>query len=162
MCVVKCMIMRVINLGTFQPPNRTINSSRSPSGPVAQHTGWPCVSACHISRIAMVYIRELDQPLRSPKKDITHAGQPKAIANAARIVQPLPYPNLAYMAGAKSGKPKPARERRQDTAASADAACSVKLSTTYVWMLWKFRIIPAPTHAMPWHNMISTGQKLAN
>ncbi len=51
----------------------------------------------------------------------THAGQPIAIANAARIVSPLSKPSFTYIAGAKpeSGKPNPASERRQETAASA-------------------------------------------
>ena len=42
-----------------------------------------------------------------------------ANATAARTVLPTPYPSLAYIAGAKSGKPNPAIERRKETAASA-------------------------------------------
>lgn len=76
------------------------------------------------------------------------------------------------MAGAKRGKPKPARERRKETAASAaemkiyqppkraldcieklvvpDAACRVNASMTYVWMVWNERIRPAPVNAIPY------------
>ena len=90
-------------------------------------------------------------PLRLKKDNrSTYAGHPKVMATAARILFPFPYPKSLYMTGANSGNPNPARERRHDTAASADAAWRVKLSTTYVWMAWKLRIIPEPTHAMPW------------
>ena len=49
----------------------------------------------------------------------TYAGIPIAAANAAKIVLPFPYPNALYIAGANNGNPKPARERKHDTAASA-------------------------------------------
>ncbi len=49
----------------------------------------------------------------------THAGVPTPKQNAAKIVSPLPYPSASYMYGAKSGKPNPASERKQDTAARA-------------------------------------------
>ena len=51
--------------------------------------------------------------------DTTYEGMPTAMAKAARIVSPLPYPRALYSAGAKSGNPKPARERRNATAAKA-------------------------------------------
>lgn len=65
----------------------------------------------------------------------THAGQPRTIATTAKIVLPFPYPSLLNISGANSGKPNPAALLKNDTAAIADAACSVKLSTTYVCML---------------------------
>lgn len=71
------------------------------------------------------------------------------MATAARIESPLPYPSALYIAGANSGKPKPAHDRQNVTAASAEAACKVNASMTYVWMHWKLRIVPAPTSAMP-------------
>lgn len=71
------------------------------------------------------------------------------MATTPKIESPLPYPSEAYIAGANSGNPKPAHDRRKVTAASADAACSVNASMTYVWMAWKLRIVPAPTKAMP-------------
>jgi len=71
------------------------------------------------------------------------------MATTAKTVLPIPYPSALYMAGAKSGKPNPATERKQDTAASAtyniinrmrgnniqwrnipDAACKVNASIT--------------------------------
>lgn len=80
---------------------------------------------------------------------MTYAGHPITIATQARIVLPLPYPKVSYMLGAKRGKPKPARDRRHDTAASADAAWRVKESKMYICIAWKFRITPIPTNAMP-------------
>jgi hypothetical protein len=77
------------------------------------------------------------------------AGHPITSAKPASSVSPHPYPSALYIAGANSGKPNPARLRRQDTAARALAACSVKASMTYVWMPWKLRMMPAPTRAMP-------------
>jgi hypothetical protein len=47
------------------------------------------------------------------------AGQPTTIENPASRVEPPPYPRALYIAGAKSGKPKPAKERKHDTAANA-------------------------------------------
>lgn len=44
------------------------------------------------------------------------------IATAPRIESPLPYPSALYIVGANSGKPNPAHERRNVTAASAAAA----------------------------------------
>ena len=41
------------------------------------------------------------------------------IAMAARILSPLPYPSLLYIVGANNGKPKPANERKNETAARA-------------------------------------------
>ena len=41
------------------------------------------------------------------------------IATAPRIESPTPYPSALYIVGANSGKPKPAHERRNVTAASA-------------------------------------------
>ena len=35
------------------------------------------------------------------------------------MVSPFPYPSALYIAGEKSGKPKPAKERRHETAARA-------------------------------------------
>lgn len=81
--------------------------------------------------------------------EITHAGQPITIATQARIVLPFPYPKLWNMLGAKRGKPKPARDRRHDTAASADAEWRVKESKMYICIDWKFRITPIPTNAIP-------------
>ena len=49
----------------------------------------------------------------------THAGQPKPIARQASTVFPFPYPSFSYKGGANSGKPKPAIDRRNDTAARA-------------------------------------------
>lgn len=49
----------------------------------------------------------------------THAGHPRPMARHARMVSPFPYPSFAYIAGANRGKPKPARERRNETAARA-------------------------------------------
>ncbi len=103
------------------------------------------------------------------------------MATAARIVSPFPKPRALYIAGAKSGKPKPATERRNETAARAtrarqwvglraegrgecvygagngdmeggdapDAACKLKVSTTYILIDWKFRMMPAPMSAAP-------------
>jgi hypothetical protein len=42
------------------------------------------------------------------------------IATTARIVLPFPNPSVAYIAGANKGNPKPASDRRQETAASAE------------------------------------------
>lgn len=81
---------------------------------------------------------------------VTHAGHPTTIATQARMVFPFPYPSAAYIAGAKSGNPKPHIERRKATAARAEAAWRVKVSMTYVWIDWKFKITPAPTRAIPW------------
>ena len=52
----------------------------------------------------------------------TYAGHPTTIDTPARSVFPHPYPSLPYIAGANSGNPKPANERRKIVAASADAA----------------------------------------
>lgn len=104
------------------------------------------------------------------------------MATAARIVSPFPNPSALYISGAKRGNPKPATERRKETAASAvckkkaisgwftlpwsrggrgkerekekervvpDAACKLNVSTTYIWIDWKFRMIPAPMRAVP-------------
>ena len=60
----------------------------------------------------------------------TPAGHPTPIANAASIVSPFPYPSASYIVGANSGNPNPAHDRRNETAARAEAACSVKASTT--------------------------------
>ena len=49
----------------------------------------------------------------------TYAGHPSTIATHARIVLPIPYPSLLNIAGAKRGKPKPASDRKHETAASA-------------------------------------------
>ena len=49
----------------------------------------------------------------------THAGQPMTMATAASTVSPLPNPSAEYIAGANSGNPQPASERKQDTAAIA-------------------------------------------
>ena len=49
----------------------------------------------------------------------TYAGQPTTTATAARIVFPTPYPSALYMAGAKSGKAKPAMDLKNETAARA-------------------------------------------
>ena len=49
----------------------------------------------------------------------THAGHPTAMANAARMVSPFPYPSALYMGGAKSGKPNPVTDRRKFAAARA-------------------------------------------
>ena len=57
-------------------------------------------------------------------KKMTYEGIPTTIAKHARIVSPLPYPSALYIAGANSGKPKPARERRNVTAASAKNAAT--------------------------------------
>ena len=40
-------------------------------------------------------------------------------AMAASIVFATPYPSASYIAGAKSGKPKPASDRKKVTAARA-------------------------------------------
>ena len=37
----------------------------------------------------------------------------------ANTVHPFPYPSASNIAGANRGKPKPAKDRRHDTAASA-------------------------------------------
>ena len=91
-------------------------------------------------------------PLRifSPYFQNSHgAGQPNRIATPANTVFALPHPKLAYIAGANSGNPKPAKERKAETAASADAAYSVNVSITYAWMDWVMRIEAAPTKNMP-------------
>ena len=49
----------------------------------------------------------------------THAGQPITNATTARRVSPPPNPSALYIAGANKGNPKPASDRRQETAASA-------------------------------------------
>ena len=72
------------------------------------------------------------------------------------------------MYGAKSGKPKPAKERKQDTAARAGYSTSIsgllsesvaigvpeaayrgKESITYAWRPWNAAAVPAPTRANP-------------
>ena len=101
-----------------------------------------------------------------------YAGMPITIAAHAKIVFPFPYPRALYIAGANSGKPKPAIERKNVVEASAieqamllqsrsneltkyggvylpDAAYNVKESMTYIWIPWKLRIMPPPTMAMP-------------
>ena len=40
-------------------------------------------------------------------------------ATTASMVSPLPNPSALYIAGANNGKPKPQRERKNATAASA-------------------------------------------
>ena len=50
----------------------------------------------------------------------TYEGTPTAMAKHARIVSPLPYPSALYIAGANSGKPNPASERRKVAAARAN------------------------------------------
>lgn len=50
---------------------------------------------------------------------MTHAGHPSPMERQAKIVFPRPYPSLWNIAGANSGKPKPASERRKETAARA-------------------------------------------
>lgn len=57
-----------------------------------------------------------------PHKEWTYAGTPTAMAKHARIVSPFPYPSALYIAGAKSGKQKPAIERKKARAASAAIA----------------------------------------
>ena len=49
----------------------------------------------------------------------TYAGQPTKIATNASKVSPHPTPRAAYIAGANSGKPKPAMERKNVVEASA-------------------------------------------
>jgi hypothetical protein len=46
------------------------------------------------------------------------AGQPNTIAKPASREDPPPYPRAVYMAGANNGKPKPASERKHETAAN--------------------------------------------
>lgn len=77
-------------------------------------------SSSRIARTPTSYT-PISEPLVSAvsSKNSTHAGQPTATANAARIVFPFPYPRAANIAGAKSGKPKPARDRKNETAARA-------------------------------------------
>ena len=53
------------------------------------------------------------------------------------------------IAGAKSGNPKPAKDRQHTMAAMADAAYNLKASTVYVWILRKVRMIPAPSNKRP-------------
>lgn len=55
-------------------------------------------------------------------------------ANAARMVFPFPYPSALYIAGANSGKPKPASERRHDTAANANHTAQTKKRVSRVHM----------------------------
>jgi len=55
-------------------------------------------------------------------------GTPIANANTAKIVFPFPYPNAAYILGANKGNAKPNKERKQEVAANADAACNVNAS----------------------------------
>lgn len=58
------------------------------------------------------------------------------MAKHARIVSPLPYPSALYIAGAKSGKQKPAIKRKNARAASAAIAlASVVRSVTRRWKL---------------------------
>jgi hypothetical protein len=42
------------------------------------------------------------------------------IATTARIVLPFPNPSVVYIAGANKGNPKPASDRKQEAAASAE------------------------------------------
>lgn len=49
------------------------------------------------------------------------------IAHTARMVSPFPYPSFAYIVGANSGKPNPARERKHETAARAGCGARVSL-----------------------------------
>ena len=55
----------------------------------------------------------------------THAGQPITIATTARTVSPFPNPSALYIDGANRGNPKPAIDRRQVAAASAEHKTSV-------------------------------------
>ena len=55
------------------------------------------------------------------------------MATTASILSPLPYPRALYIAGANSGKPNPAMDLRNVTAARAEnngrsrsASCSLK------------------------------------
>ena len=57
---------------------------------------------------------------REEEPDGTHAGHPMRIPTHARIVLPLPNPSALYIAGANSGNPNPASDRRNDVAASAN------------------------------------------
>lgn len=49
----------------------------------------------------------------------TYAGHPMTAPTIASTVLPHPYPRASYIAGANSGKPNPAQERRNVTAARA-------------------------------------------
>ena len=55
----------------------------------------------------------------STSAEKTYEGMPTAMAKQARMVSPFPYPSALYIAGANNGKPKPARERKNVTAARA-------------------------------------------
>ena len=52
-------------------------------------------------------------------KTYTHAGHPITIDAPANTLHPFPYPSAPNIAGANRGNPKPAKDRRHDTAASA-------------------------------------------
>ena len=54
----------------------------------------------------------------------TYAGQPMMIAMTARRVSPFPNPSALYIAGANRGNTKPAIDRRQVAAASAEHKAS--------------------------------------
>ena len=95
---------------------------------------------------------------------LTHAGQPMVIPNTASMVSPFPYPKalylcvkkerstllcrnneydmgeMTYIAGAYRGKPKPAMERRHQTAAIAEKHIRVRKTV---------RPEEAGTHLMP-------------
>lgn len=79
--------------------------------------------ARRISRVSTVYKKEISQSARFNKvisRMTTYAGQPMTIATAPRIESPFPYPRALYMDGANRGKPNPAQDRRNVTAARAN------------------------------------------
>ena len=73
----------------------------------------------------MIWVNEK----RTEDRNKTHAGHPNPIARHARTVSPYSYPNLAYIADAKSRNPNPATERRHETAASAIECMSLWWTT---------------------------------
>ena len=80
------------------------------------------VYARRTSRRGMVCVQLSSEHCRTQKgrRRCTYEGTPTAMAKHARIVSPLPYPSALYIAGANSGKPNPASERRKVAAARAN------------------------------------------
>lgn len=72
------------------------------------------------SRRPKVYRRASQSHIAVELNGNTYAGQPMTMATAPKMESPLPYPRALYIVGANSGKPNPAQDRRNVTAAKAE------------------------------------------
>lgn len=77
------------------------------------------------------------------------AGPPIPIATKPKRLFPHPYPNFAYIVGAKSGNTKAARQRRTEEAATAEAEYVGQASTMQVIRALKPIIIPVARRRAP-------------